>query len=153
VRRLGGGKVSFDSLMTGRRFFHILSLYAGGPTFLTTGNGPALLKASFLVGRSKLMFEPSTYMRSPSLYSMSFPRFSSFSSSLPQGLFHFSCCFSYPLDELIYFCNSLYRFPPSLWIFGGLPRFTKNGDLPVLKCCLLLCTKSAIGSYSAELSC
>ena len=49
--------------MTGCRFFYILgilSLYTDDPTFLIIGNGPALLKASFLAGQSELIFEPST---------------------------------------------------------------------------------------------
>ncbi len=123
-----------------RRFFHILYSYAEDLTFSITGNGPGLLKASFLVGRSELMFEPSTHTRSLSLYSMVFPRF--FSSSL--HLF-FSGPFQLPL---LHFLSSgqtclllelSSHFSSSPRTFGCLPRFIKMGTSLCLNvvCCYM----------------
>ena len=67
--------------MIGCGLFHnfgILSSYAEDPTLSTIGKGPALLNNSFFVGRSVLMFDPSTHTRShytqqPPLVSCLFP--------------------------------------------------------------------------------
>ena len=135
--------------MTGCRFFHILGILSSYAEDPITGNGPALLKASFLVGRSELMFEPSTHTRSPSLYSMAYPCFSP--TFLFITLFIFLRAFSTSLAaSLILWTNSSTSgtlsvdFSPSPWTFGCLPRFTKNGDFPVLEYCLSLYANSAI---------
>ena len=142
----------FNFLCGGCRLFHILgilSLYAKDPIFLITGNRLAFLKVSFLASRSELMFVPSTHTRSPSLYSMTPSRLVSAFLFITSFVFLRASSTSL-LASLILWTNSstsgIFSIDafPCLWMFGCLPRFTNNGDFPVLECCLLLCTNLVV---------
>ena len=150
-----------DSLITGWRFFHVLGIcssYDDSPTFLTTGNGPALLNDNFFDGRPSLRLDPSTHTSSPALYSRLLPFFPS-NFLFIVSLVFFRASSTSCLVSLIPSRNSstvgTFSSVPliSLPVFGCLPKLTKKGDRSVLEWLRLLYTNSASGSHSTQSSC
>ena len=127
--------------MTGCRFFHILGIlssYAEGPIFLITGNGPALLKASFLAGWSEPRFVPSTHTRSPSLYSMAPPLFCPPSSSSPHSFF--SVLLLLPSSSLVSLGQIRPPFQSMLFLVHGcLGAFWDSRRMEISQCSNVAC--------------